>query len=1789
MTSYYNRVYGNLYPGKIAKSEDINLIQTNIEDAIKAVINDLHEQTSYILGGEEDAFLLSPAPKRAGRYIDTMNLVSESKEKWLNINKYGYKQGIKKSKTSLYSIIVKLRNLYNRTVTVKFELQDDKGTVLGTSNVKVPANTTSSEFEVVFAQDYIPTILGRSNSDIEEENNFLMSNRPNEEYIHEGDTVYNEQDDKNSSVGATQLYLVVKPLNMSATDLFVNGDEDVGVIDNETFMICADSEGKYGKLLQQTGNSGLYYEDTIYDLYFKDVYSTKNTYLCNGGAAVIDGTPVQCIDTHVAVDGASTFGDVKSFVYMDLDGHLRSENSVATEGSIDDVITPLPAGRLPIAEITFYKDGTDAPEIYQDDTALITRPRSHHERLRRLEKEMAYQRDITIPPRLKYTLSGSDIVEDNPQKITAKGDEDGTAGANELESGTDFFLTTDANGNFIVKTVNAEVLNIPITFDEEEDAKETDVNIKEGKLYPTKVNVDVKDKALTLKQLNSAAGVGMDDETAKETTFNVWDDDAANRPVNEDITPTEREFTVHKGKSGKNDWSSEYPAMTFYTDSDFQVSGINIPITKFKNCESVCFYIWKRQGPNNKTNKVWIELPHIYKSKSFSLANAKEKDGYQIVEGGFNIVVGKDKSTTSTDTTGTSSTDSGDATQSNEQTDYTDSGLHLPKGQYIIMALPTPKSGSGSVYVETYKPADSKDFLIRYYGAADASHFYLKDRYFEIWYNSATFTGTSGKYAQTGYIESGTLKWTQVEPVETVTVQANVENPEGCSYNIYADTGGGYKQLKMNEPTKITGQGYAFRWKISMTGTGKDTPRFFYSEENDYAVKFILTRRTPEVGAYDDKNACITTKTIYANDILRKYVGDDNMSLTDNRFSNYEFCRIWGQDSTDTDLLIDIAASDLKAKIDTPEITTATDTIPAQTNEFDIFSLYFVDLDLDDFCDGSVDYDNYEPDMEYDEHNMRFKLDTDNAYNDDDIAVFHMSDFEYSIDDTPISVIKHTKTTVSVGEDNEATEEVDTISFAANTVIDSDKNILIGRYQNKSSYMDLTKYSGMKLSFDLDTVSTEGVTTDSNVAIKGLALYVSSALEEDVPTRINQELENKMVVADIDALPPTLDDITEETLIDFYTNKVIHAIKNVNGINYDTYWQYIKNNEGSYVLQRVYDLKPYSIFEIVDLSAGDDQEVYVSIDEDNEHFKYAKEIGLIALVDEDIFKVETSCILTLNKIRAVAQGYYTIFDGTDTLLPADPGERGEDNLYIINTHTDKNATRSCQLKLYYNRFKEIGKRIAYWNNESITRDFNFIGCQVAVNSWIPKNSLIMNLCRDENGLDPVVSMNFPTINYIHYEAASDSIKEIPLTGTKVDLTVESDNDESTEDSNSESTKPSLELKDNVFDDCIIQTGDLYKSAGTSDKYTVKILTTKKEPSKGVDVNFKLNGVSYKEKTNDDGEASISINLEEGTYPISTEYKGHTVKNNIYIGSSNIHQNKVKFTATITMLDEEEEVPEGIVQILCDGNVIRSEEVNFATSDVDRTTKTITFESYRLEYGIHEIKAEYYPTIDYMDKEESKKYKNSSSSTVKVNVIWQTKVTTASSLSPSDDKEEEEDKKETEEKSSKATSSSSSSEKDNEKDEDKKDDEEKEEEKEEVIEQRYLYLDDDSISIVEDSEVENNEKLQQAIPDFVVVEDGIVNFSQVYRKLNTDETIKSISLETTEKFRDFMRTIHGEVEEVEDMKKTLNVYIKNIMLYEAETMPIFHPNIRMKIYNKPRGEETLDSPGVRKIGAVLTYR
>ena len=85
MTSYYDIIPGDLYPGHIAKSSDIIDNFQAIKDAIRNAIRDLTEGQSWILGtgdtSDKDAFILTPEAKRSGRYIDQMNLAEEEKEK----------------------------------------------------------------------------------------------------------------------------------------------------------------------------------------------------------------------------------------------------------------------------------------------------------------------------------------------------------------------------------------------------------------------------------------------------------------------------------------------------------------------------------------------------------------------------------------------------------------------------------------------------------------------------------------------------------------------------------------------------------------------------------------------------------------------------------------------------------------------------------------------------------------------------------------------------------------------------------------------------------------------------------------------------------------------------------------------------------------------------------------------------------------------------------------------------------------------------------------------------------------------------------------------------------------------------------------------------------------------------------------------------------------------------------------------------------------------------------------------------------------------------------------------------------------------------------------------------------------------------------------------------------------------------------------------------------------------------------------------------------------------------
>ena len=72
----------------------------------------------------------------------------------------------------------------------------------------------------------------------------------------------------------------------------------------------------------------------------------------------------------------------------------------------------------------------------------------------------------------------------------------------------------------------------------------------------------------------------------------------------------------------------------------------------------------------------------------------------------------------------------------------------------------------------------------------------------------------------------------------------------------------------------------------------------------------------------------------------------------------------------------------------------------------------------------------------------------------------------------------------------------------------------------------------------------------------------------------------------------------------------------------------------------------------------------------------------------------------------------------------------------------------------------------------------------------------------------------------------------------------------------------------------------------------------------------------------------------------------------------------------------------------------------------------------------------------------------------------------------------------------------------------------------------------------------------------------------------------------------MNTIKGTTaSDDSDYDKYIHLLIKNMVLHEAEHIPMFHPNIRMKIYSKKSdGSDTdVEAIGIRKIGAVIEYK
>lgn len=1392
MPSYYNLVEGNLKTGEIAKSSDINHIQLHIRDALKELLSDLHreddEGASYILGSGEahkNDFIITPAPKTSGRYIDdeiwTTSDVNESN--YININRNDVKQPILLTKHSVYSVVIKMKNDSNKDIPVQFELQDLNGEPIRTNTITIPKETkTPKDFEVVFDLDYYPTILNLNHEDlIKRDGKDIPHNKPTEEGYDEGFTHNKEEENQplQFSMGVSQLFLVIKRTNLNETDLAeMNGDQVTFNPDTSLGVFYTTSSPHPDKEIYCYVNGGTIYEQTGYNIYFREIYANEDTYICTGGEAIIDGEKVKCIDTHVSVAGGNSYGNMLTSVYLGPDGHIHSRNSQANltkdinsfEEDLDD---RMPVAGLPIALILTYSNiyGIDKePLIIQNQESGLL-PLSHHERIRRLEKQMDWSNDIAIPSRLKYTLTGESWIDDNPGLLS---DYPNAKGTNK-EDISSYYITTDTEGNPVVRLSSSKITTIPITLKEtfkDKDGNNIIVNendILRASQFAEKKNVVHDSSAGTIilateKKEKKTSPVALKAKEAKETEFNPWDDYKGNRPASSKLSKHERKFTVIKGKNGKHDFNSQYPAMTFYAKSNYKLTKLNIPLYKFENCSGIQFFIWKRQESNNKKNTVWLEKS-VYTSKVFSLKKAKVKGKYQYMEDGFTINFGK-------------------------------GGLSLPKGQYVFICLPIPKSGEGSCFVETYEPQNPKDFLIRYYGAANASHFLLKTRYPEIWYNSAKATVIEDEYYRKGTVISKTITWTEdgLEKIEKIKpiIKDTLSVPKSCSYKIFADTGGGWIELTPDQENTITGGATTFRWKLELYGSKDNTPKLQYKKAKGYALEFILTRAksgSSNLAAINDKdkNMCLTTVPLNGDEILRDYVGDPNLGTIHSKFNQHEFARVWADPKTNDKLLIDIQGSDKDIK---SSVT---------SNKYPLWTMHYCDLTLDDFSQTSVDYSHYNEEVEYDENNLRLKLDSEHSYNDDDIVIASLQNF------------KKVENSLDTTTDKK-------MIFTNNSEIKKNQILLKNTFENP---YDFTKFTGIRAKFK--------VYGNNATELKGLGLYISASEVSEVTTLdILTDTSNEInILSDTEVLPPTIDpDVSSANYYDGNIIKLIHYVDADNDGNKayeDAYYQYVQEYDPEqdkmiYVLQQLHDFKNYKLYKIGDIKYDEAQaftetipateegepdttikytefSVRVEIDPDSQILKYAKEIGFVTLVDDqnNPYSVTTSSenqgSITLDfiELRGLSEDYYPIFTpGKDVNLLKKTSNANIQNsvevyhyneIYKDGTKYKSNTTATElkdlsdakkgylkpyveQIAIKYTDIPGTGEnQVAYINNpyEGGLSHYKHLGIQIASDVYIPKDCIKIQLCEKENGVSPFVSVNLPTLNTIYEPKSSENI------------------------------------------------------------------------------------------------------------------------------------------------------------------------------------------------------------------------------------------------------------------------------------------------------------------------------------------------------------------------------------------------------------------------------------------------
>lgn len=428
-------------------------------------------------------------------------------------------------------------------------------------------------------------------------------------------------------------------------------------------------------------------------------------------------------------------------------------------------------------------------------------------------------------------------------------------------------------------------------------------------------------------------------------------------------------YTTNKKLSSSSSFKNEVVTYNIYNSSKKKTSlfptlhlnfgkthidTISITNVKFKNISKAGIILFK----NNEVNNL-----RLHKRKTLE-KKANENIVYPNVY----------KGTVSLSGITTSNTKKEKVLKSGESVKF-NINKDLEPGTYtlILYGVLSKKATEGYIKIrefDTHGNFEKYGIAAKSTGSSNLSTFTMKAGDIKSTTWNALIRQRQATYARSGTIISSPK--VSAEPITSCSIQKHLQDAINADAHLFVSNDGGIN-WKPADGKKVTfsSSNNVFQWKLELTSNdGKNTPVLYYNEgknkNSKYAIRFGINTVLNFV-EYEDYQKCYETPLLNANSITRTFVAND---LVNNRFSEWEFARIFMLDE------------DLKSKVDicisyAEDDNTSVSTKKPQWDKKIFFNQIFADLLLSDFSSESVNYDNYDALVEFDEHNYRFKMESE--------------------------------------------------------------------------------------------------------------------------------------------------------------------------------------------------------------------------------------------------------------------------------------------------------------------------------------------------------------------------------------------------------------------------------------------------------------------------------------------------------------------------------------------------------------------------------------------------------------------------------------------------------------------------------------------------------------------------------------------------------------------------------------------------------------------------------------------